>query len=702
MEPVLQPDTEEFEFRVLIRNTGADPAPAGELHLELRPQPLADPDELTSGFPDVGTPVTTAEVRETAPDSTQEISLRVPRDDLKLQSGQAGVYLLRASLEPGEDAAARTANPFALAPIIWEGAGTADPVALSTIVPLTLPSDVASMPTREQIDASTQRLMSMIDSAESLGSTLAIDPRIISGIRAYGTAASADAQELLDRLTRTSAPVFLLQFADADPAAQAALGLDELLTPLNFDFVTNHGEFSAQGTEQGSEQGAEQGSGEHSGQSTETPEPSSGIGPTEGSSEAETPGHPVPPEDSDADTDSDTVPSLSELLNWPEETPTAWPVAGSTDRQTLDLLKRNGIDSVIVDSGNVTRTGGPRVQLRSGQEEIASGVVVDRDLRLQAERALVGEHEIDRASGVGSIAAELVLAAQDGSPGLVLALDRGATTLPDLPSDASSNLLETIAELDWVDPVPIAEQRAGDASLRSASASAGGGSTDDAAATEAAEQRLEQLRAALDREPDVQAMSPLLEQPNELVGYQRARLMQLFATRYAGPNGRFSAVADRYAARDSELLEGVRVTRAESTHLVGTSTRVPVQVHNSLPFDALVTGEITPSSAALSVEERSIEPTLIPADGNQHILVPVLARVSSGESGLVVTLRDTVEGREFDSSTIPISISSSIETIALGTLVGLTTALLGFGVWRSVRRRRADRRGAPAVSRIGE
>lgn len=680
VEPVLQEESEEFEFRVLIRNRGKQPIADGEVRLELRPQPLSDPDELEDGFPDAGTRIATAEARETAPGGTQEVSLRVPRDELLPDGAQEGVYLLRAALDAGTGPDRSTAAPAALAPIIWEGAGDADPVPLSTIVPLTLPSEVASMPTRQQLERSAQRLVSMIDAAERFGSTLAVDPRIIAGIRAYGEAAPTDAREVLRRLEGTSAPVFLLQFADADPAAQAALGQEALLEPLNLDFITKHGEFpEAEGGDGQRGDGTEASEGAARGGSGRTSDPAPTAGPAE------------------PDAVSGTPPDLGELLAWPEESPTAWPAAGSTDPSTIDLLRRSGIKRVVVDSGNVTWTGGPRVHLRNGEKRVATAIVVDRELRLQAQRALAGEHEIDRSAGLGAIAAELVLAAQNDSAGLVLALDRGATAAPDLPSDASAALLETVADLDWVNPVPIAEQRSGDASLSSDRSRADRAEADQAAA--AAEQRLEQLSEALGREPDVQAMSPLLVSPDELIGYQRARLLQLFATRYAGPDGGFRGVAERFAEQDAELLEGVRVTRAESTHLVGTSTRVPVQMHNSLPFDAMIEGEAIPSSAALRVEERVIVPTLIPADGNQHVLVPVRARVSSGESGLVITLRDTVEGREFDTSTIPITISSSIETIALSTLVVLTSALLGLGVWRSVRRRRADAgaRRAPAA-----
>lgn len=64
--------------------------------------------------------------------------------------------------------------------------------------------------------------------------TIAVDPRIIAGTRALGSNAPGAATTLLDRLERSTSPMFLLQFADADPAVQAALGFETLLQPLGF------------------------------------------------------------------------------------------------------------------------------------------------------------------------------------------------------------------------------------------------------------------------------------------------------------------------------------------------------------------------------------------------------------------------------------------------------------------------------------
>ena len=137
-----------------------------------------------------------------------------------------------------------------------------------------------------------------------------------------------------------------------------------------------------------------------------------------------------------------------------------------------------------------------------------------------------------------------------------------------------------------------------------------------------------------------------------------------------------------------ELLRGVHVVATPHTQLLGSSSRIPVSLQNSLPFEAAVTGTVTAASAALSVTESRIERTLVPADGNQTVLVPVDARVSSGDSGLLVRLADASGEQVFFSTEVPLSISSSVEKIALAGLSVVAALLLGFGIWRSMRRRR--------------
>lgn len=696
---VVADDTEEIEFSILVANPGEEAIPGGTLALFRESVAVASTDDLDAEFSsDDALFMGAQDLDGTAAEGEQVVTVSLPRAEFMLNSfDPEGVYRVQAVLQttgedpaPADSAAEQPADTpedlpdpandslvlTATTALVWGGAGDADPIELSTIVPLVMPADTYAVPSKDQLADAMPSLSATLEVAESTASTLAIDPRIIAAIRAYGTDAPAASRDFLDELETTTAPSFLLQFADADPAAQAALGFDELLAPTNLDYITRDGSFPVDDAEDAGTEDEDRG-GATPGNDADAPAPGRTV-PESSASDAN--GGQNADQNADAGQNAaggengaaegaepavPGAPSLDELLAWPGAMSAAWPSPGEVDAATLDLLRREGIDTVVLDASNVSGATAPHVALGD-----IDAIVTDSRLGAAIGQALAAPSEVESLGGVASATAELVLAAAADPGGVVVALDRAAAT----ESESIAGVLEQLTALDWVSPVPVETQAEG---------------TGDLAPGRGLEPRLEQLQAAVDREPEVMAMSPLLEQPEYLVGYQRARLLGLFATRFAATEGGFNAAAERFRTRDAQLLDGVQVIGSADTQLVGTSTRIPVQVHNAMPFDAVVTGEVRPASAALRITERDIESTVVPADGNQIILVPVHTRVSSGSSGLIVTLTDATGSTEFTSETIPISINSSVETIALAILAVLAATLLGLGVWRSVRRRRS-------------
>ena len=147
-------------------------------------------------------------------------------------------------------------------------------------------------------------------------------------------------------------------------------------------------------------------------------------------------------------------------------------------------------------------------------------------------------------------------------------------------------------------------------------------------------------------------------------------------------------MAGAFRTRDAELLGGVQAISTEHTQLVGVSTRVPIQLRNALPFDAIVQVRADPASAALSVADRVFSDVRVPAEATGSVLVPVQSRVSSGESGLVVSVTALAGEPTTYTGTLNISIRSSIETVGVWVLGSLAALLLVLGIWRSVRRKR--------------
>ena len=677
--PVVDTGADDIQFGVVIRNATDAELPAGTVSLRIGSSPVSRTDELDAPLADSAATLTEAAVGATAPGTEQTATMTVPRSDFPLNSGSApGAYVVGASFTLADSAAqapdetdAAASNPAltTTAPLIWRGVGT-QTVPLSVIVPFVLPSDIRTLPTRSQLEELAPGWDRLLTAARAQEATLAIDPRIIAGIRAYGDEAPRSAQLLLGRLESTPQPSFLLQFADADPSAQAALGFTSLLGPTNLDFVSRYGSFpdaSSQGDDSTSSTSSTSGS-----------TGSTDTGPDGASSSAPTSAAPQDSADAaaagtagESDADADPLPSLSELLAWPgQETVTAWPAAGRADAETLALLDGAGVGALVLSSSGVSQRGGPRATL--GNDTVT---VTNAGLDAAARTALSADSETERAGGVAELAALLAIDAQTGSGGVVLGLDRGAT------GDATdpAALLEQLQSFSWATPTDLSKQPSGAVELRPSGT---------------AEDRLELLRAASNREGSVNELGAVLVHPEYLSGYQRTRLLELFSTRYADDPGTFAQVAAGYQKRDAELLSGVQAISTEHIQLVGSSSRVPVQLRNALPFDAVVSVEVDPASAALSVSERRFTDIAIPAEANERVLVPVRSRVSSGDSGLVVSVAAADGSPTVYTGTLSITIRSSVETIAFWVLGALALALLGFGIWRSVIRRRS--RAVPA------
>lgn len=668
-EPVLGSDATELQVDVLIDNRGAQPLAETTVELALDPRPIESTDDLDGVFPQHPLDLGEAQLGATAAGTEQTTTITVPRDRLPFTSDTpSGVYLLRVSVSPDLDATV---------PLVWQG-GTwpgkgseGRPVRLGMIVPIVLPSDIHTLPTHSQLAELQPGWSQLLDEARSAQATLAIDPRVVAGIRAYGDEAPEPTRQFLARLEASTLPNFLLQFGDADPSAQADLGFSALMQPTNLDFVTRFGTFTAE-TAPGDGEPAPSGSSDGASGAAVESGVTAGDGPAAGAAEDGTTGSEGDTGSNGDDTgtegdegDAAAAPSLAQLLQWDTVKPTAWPAEGSVDQATLDLLRASNIATVVLDSENVDRSsGGPRVALEQG-----TAVITDAMLADSARTALGAPSEVGRAAGLSRLAAQLLLAAQSGSGDLVLGLDRGAVGDTGDPA----LLIEQLRALDWVTPTPIAGLDEGTALLRG---------------SDTLEERRELLRAAVGRESSVNELGAVLVNPEYLSGYQRTRLLELFATRYAAPGVDFAEVAGQYRERDAELLQGVHAITTERMQLVGASTRVPVQLHNSLPFEAVVDVQAVPSSAGLAVEEPRFAGVLVPPEGNERVLVPVHSRVSSGESGLVVTVAAASGDLTVFTGTLPISIRSGVETVALTVLGVLASLLLGFGIYRSVRRRR--------------
>lgn len=629
--PIVHSSADNFQFQILLKNPGTSEVAAGEVVLTLDNLRAESSSDLELGAERETLEIARVPLEETAPGENQTVSAAVSRNDMPLLFARlSGVYPLRAefvSSAPADPEQEESSQVRAVTPLVWNGVEATSPLPLTLVVPLVLPSTIQTLPTRDDLARTAPKLSQVFEAAERRNATIAIDPRILAGIRVLGSDAPAAATTLLESIEKSAAPIILLQFADADPAVQTALGYDELLKPIGF--------------------------------SRAQPKPSSV---TAQNKTDETLANPEaePPE-------------FDGLLDLANAIPGAWPAGGEVDSATLALLRNAGLTSLVLDSQNVSSATSNRVEIAGFEALIAN-----QELGNSARNSIAAETSTERAAGSASLAAGLALSAQLGEAGAVLAIDRAA--LADSP-----NPLEIFEQLDsfsWAQPVSERQQASGTATLRAGTAT---------------EDRRELLRATLLRAEQINALAPLLRTPDSLLEYQRERVLQALSAGNASPLVDFIEVDERIKLRDEQLLRGVQPVITENTQLVGTLSHIPITLNNSLPFDAIVNLHATPTSAAISVSTRDFEVS-IPADGTANVLVPVHSRISSGDTGLELEVQDHAGEQVFATALLPLTLRTTIETVMIWVFGSAAVLLLGFGIFRSVRRRRAQARSEAAES----
>lgn len=667
-DPVVSSDEPSFRFEVLVRNPGEEPLPAGTVSLSIDNDRATTVEDLKLSTTRAALEMARADMPEIPAGEDQLLEIDVPAADFPLLLlRMPGVYPVHAELiaeeekapagaknlaDDSESSAPEVAPLVASTSLVWGGVDAAQPLQLTLVVPIVLPSSVRTLPTRAELGEHSPSLLRLVDGAIQRHATLAIDPRILAGIRALGTAAPRSALDLLERIEQSSTPMFLLQFADADPAVQAALGLEELMQPIGMDYATQLGTFEAPSTAEGD---------------------ATGVDATDLAPQPDLLGDQAAAADDASLIDPITgVPTMEGLLALNNSRSGAWPAGGEVDSSTLALLQRSGLTSLVLDSTNVTNATSARVSL-SGFDTL----IADASLGAATHTMLAGESATDRSSAAAELSARLALGAQQGAGGTVLALDRGAL------ADAADPLsvFELIDELSWLLPTSERQLSAGTAELRAGAPT---------------EERRELLRATLLRSPQIDELAPLLEQPEYLLEYQRERLLESFATRYAEAGVDYSAVDAATKERDDELLHGVRPIVTESTQLVGTLTNVPVTLDNSLPFPAAIVLRADPASAGISLTKRSLE-VMVPGSGSTTVVVPVRSRVSSGESGVLLEVHARSNEQLYATEFLPLTLRTAIETILVWILGASATLLLGFGILRSIRRRRVTAKAVEAA-----
>lgn len=509
-----------------------------------------------------------------------------------------------------------------------------NPVQLAVIVPITLPSEITQLPTAAElgdITASGGPLDRLLSAAEQTHATLAIDPRLIVAIRGHGENAPDSATELLQRLESTTLPSFLLQFNDADLSTQAALGYTIPLQPLGFTELTSSGVFAS-----------------------------------------------APPSD-------------AELVSWTETAgKIAWPAAGALTPETVKLAGNAGHTKIISDSSAVIAADGPRGTLTVDDAPfevlVANSVIAEAAAKLSSASTT-----LDAQSGAAELATLLAVAggtAVGGSASTLITLDRA--TLANVSNPEA--VLQTLTSLDWAQFVTTDQLLSGTVSLADGGAvtSGGGesGSTSDAEETDWRSDRLAQLQEVFAKAPEINTRAGVLEQPELLNAAWQLEQLQLLN---AGAAVSESAHEEALAHTNDwlqQMLHGIKLVSADRTQLIGTSSQIPLQIKNSMPYRATVKIHLALGSSALLPAQTDFETVSLQPSGTTTVLVPVQSRIASGTANIVIDITDTSGEIPITTKTLTILITSFVESVSIIVVSAAAVLFIGFGIVRSARRKK--------------
>lgn len=198
--------------------------------------------------------------------------------------------------------------------------------------------------------------------------------------------------------------------------------------------------------------------------------------------------------------------------------------------------------------------------------------------------------------------------------------------------------------------------------------------------------------AALDQEAQVARIASIVDEPDALLA--ELRLALLAALPDAGrevTEADHQAIAGLGNAMD-EVRTAVQLVGGSEIHAVGESVGLPITITNELDVPATVVLSVRPTNALVNVADPSMEVT-VAAASQQRVQVPIDV-VGTGSLLMVVQLH-TPDGISLgQSQTLRISAQPTIEVAVAWTLGVAIVLLLGFGIFRSIqKRRRGDAHG---------
>lgn len=528
------------------------------------------------------------------------------------------------------------------------------PVSVAVVMPLTVPPTTTGLLDADALATYTQDgglLDRQLDAVAGSSAAIGLDPMIPASIRVLGTSAPQSALDFLARLHSASNEVFLLGYADSDPALAAVADAEDELSPLGFGFAIDEANFGP----------AE----------TPTPAPTpSGSAPPDPSA--------TPPAGQDDAVGPPPLPTTADLIAWPTTLPPiAWPAEGTVDEAGLDGLADLGYEDALVSGSNVSATSTALVDLGA-----IDGLVADDDLTKAVRDAVYAPTDTEYQAAIVTLEGELRAKAIT-SPGrtLIATLDRrwpfGTPRVSEMLSAIETQSAAQLVELSAVLDGPEA----------TASLAVPDGDPDA--------ERAATLTSLVEATRDESAYLSITETPEPITQPRRLAVLGLSAVGWrTDPVGWATATGQEITAAQ-DTLGAVQVTESSDQLVLSDTSSLRLHVSNALPVPVTVYVTVRPLRPLLHVENPSVEVPIDP-DSTATASIPV-SSISNGQVTVRAELHSAGGRAIGDPVFLQVILQAGWET--LGTLIAGALVVLVFGgglVRVFLRRRREREAGTPA------
>ena len=649
---------------LVIAGTVANPTtktiPAGTATIVLNRQVVRSRSELsswltpesTSSNDSLGTEVLSAAMPEVLAGRTVPMQFTVPAASIDFGSKASvwGTRTLAVRLSAGDSEIGQARSS-----IVWNPGTAVQSTRLALVMPLTVPPSANGMIPSDLLASYTVDgglLARQLDAVfDQPGIAIGIDPRVLASIRILGDSAPPSATAWLLRLEAASNNTFALSYADSDLAAASQSKATRLLAPTNFPI--NPTLFSSVP------------SATPTGGATATPNPA----PTGGAGAV--------------------VPDLASLQAFDYTLPAlGWPASGSVVETDLDNFETGGLTTTILGSGNV------------GHADLdytaSSATLVGKHKALVSDDGL--SNSLDAAASASTPALWEKAMSDLSSTIAVISLERPAAPRTLLATfnrsrpGADGRLAQTLAALaalPWGSSASLSEV---DAAFASGSAVLPATAT-LTARPESAE-RIAAVTALLAAETTAGSFSSVLADPSQITGERRLTLLALLSNSWTGDDS-WAGETKKYLAKSNRYVtKSVMIARSSATVFTSRNSPLPITVTNELLWPVTVYVTVRSPSNIITIDRDRVE-LVVEAQSQAKTTVPVTSN-ANGPVTLTVALSSATNVQITTPTTIDVDVQAQWETAFTAVVAVLVFGVFGFGIYRTIAKRRRVNRATDA------